>query len=497
MTGLKNNIFFQYFVKTSCVLLVCYIIGFMVWTIFYTETGNGDNVEHIHSTWLVHNGKIPYKDFFQHHNPLLWYIFAPFIGYIINPVILLDVAHALGMLVGFITFVYVYKISATFFANKISSILSLLVLCPPYFYIYCFNYNPDTFMALCYAIGIYYLFLYLKKNKLIHLVISFFMFFVSFLFTQKILFVLFVLGLLSLFVFYKKQTPLSDIGYALLLPITGLALFVAYLYNKSILGLYWQTNYLFNIEMQEYYGFYKINIVDKQTIIPAIVLATISVIFLFLRSNIYYKIFSILFVAELLQRFFYFSIAPYYLLPLMIYTVCLNSVVIEKITNKYSVFCLLCIAISCFYVFISKDNYLQARGKNRDFAHYIAANITPCDYVLSSFLGSQSIISKDPHYYWALLGHIDIAGEKMGIYPKPNVSEIVLKYKPKFIYGGMYFDNYAKNRGYTVPVQKVDDEILEQYYIPTPFSDFYLLKYEYHQKKCHYDVRKKEWMYAN
>lgn len=23
---------------------------------------------------------IPYKDFFQHHNPLLWYLFAPFVG---------------------------------------------------------------------------------------------------------------------------------------------------------------------------------------------------------------------------------------------------------------------------------------------------------------------------------------------------------------------------------------------------------------------------------
>ena len=36
-----------------------YIIAFSFWTIFYTETGNGDNVEHIHSTWLVSQGKVP------------------------------------------------------------------------------------------------------------------------------------------------------------------------------------------------------------------------------------------------------------------------------------------------------------------------------------------------------------------------------------------------------------------------------------------------------
>ena len=36
-----------------------------------------DTAEHIHSSWLVSIGKVPYRDFFQHHNPLLWYLFAP------------------------------------------------------------------------------------------------------------------------------------------------------------------------------------------------------------------------------------------------------------------------------------------------------------------------------------------------------------------------------------------------------------------------------------
>lgn len=497
MEYLKNNIFFQYFVKISSFLLICFILGFMIWTILYTETGNGDNVEHIHSTWLVSNGKIPYRDFFQHHNPLLWYVFAPFIGFVSNQVLLLDIAHAIGMLAGVVTFFYVYKISTTFFANKIASVLSLLTLCPPYFYIYSFNYNPDTFMALSYAMGIYYLFLYWKESKLYHLVISFFCFFLSFLFTQKILLVLFVLGVLSLIVFYKRKIPLSDIGYALLLPIVGLAVFIACLYNKSILELYWQTNYIFNIEMQEFYGNNKISITDKNTIMPAIIFASIGMILLFAKANIYFKTFSVLFVIEAIQRFFYFSIAPYYLLPLMIYVVCINSSLIEKIINKYYVLCIIFISISCFYAYISKESYLQARGTDRSFANYISSNITPCDYVLSGFLSSQSIISKDPHYYWALLGHIDIAGEKIGIHPKPNVSEVVLKYKPKFVYGGIYFDNYAKNRGYDIPVQKVDADILDKFYIPTPFLNFYLLKYEYQQKNCQYNTRKKEWLYAN
>ena len=107
------------------------------------------------------------------------------------------------------------------------------------------------------------------------------------------------------------------------------------------------------------------------------------------------------------------------------------------------------------------------------------------------------IYSKNLHYYWALLGHIDIAGEKLGIHPMANVSKLVIDYKPKIIYGGVYYNNYHKNRGDFVWVQKVDDDIISKYYLPTPFSDFYLLKYEYHQKNCVYDKGRNEWYYAD
>ena len=36
-----------------------------------------DEKEHLYSTIQILNGQIPYRDFFQHHHPLLWYAFAP------------------------------------------------------------------------------------------------------------------------------------------------------------------------------------------------------------------------------------------------------------------------------------------------------------------------------------------------------------------------------------------------------------------------------------
>ncbi len=497
MKPLKYNVLLEYFIRIVSAILVLYYIGFMVWTIFYTETGNGDNVEHLHSTWLISQGKIPYKDFFQHHNPLLWFVFSPFIDLPKNYFAILDTAHTIGILGGLITFVYVYKISSTFFAGKISSIVSLLILCPAYFYIYCFNFNPDTFMALFYAVGLYYLFLYWEKQKFCSLCVSFYCFFLSFMFTQKVLLVLGVLGVISLFVFYRKKSPLSDIVFSLLLPLMSLCVFLAYLYVNDILEIYWKSNYLFNIEMQQYYGNIKTSVVDRKFLEPAFCLAGISILSLFIKSNLYFRVISIMFVIEILERYFYFSIAPYYMLPLMIYTVLLNSVIIDRLIKFRKEIVLVFLCLATYYSYVSKDKYLSVRGTNRGFVSYLNSNITPCDYVLSGFLSVLSIKNKDMHYYWALLGHIDIAGEKMGLHPKPNVTELVVQYLPKLVFGGHYYDNYYYNRDRTVFVQSVDKKVLDKYYLPTEYKDYHILKPEYRKYECVYDKNRGEWYYAD
>ena len=483
-------------------LLICglliYAFGFALWTIFFTETGNGDNVEHLHATWLVANGKVPYRDFFQHHNPLLWYLFAPVVYLFTDTLTLLDVAHALGVIGGILTFFVVYKICRRFFdVSVLSALTSLLILCPPYYYIYCFNYNPDTFMALFFACGLYFLLYYWHQRCLWSICLSFGCFFISFLFTQKILIACFILGILSLYVFYRQKSSLQDIFLALLLPLLGLLAFIALLYHAGALKLYWLSNYPFNVLMQSYYGYDKISVIDYQMLYPSCILSCLGILCLFYKENTYFKLIALLFISELILRCFYFSISPYYLLPLMVYCCILNGVFIEKMRQKNIVVILLLCCLAIYFAFISKSRYLSTRTQDRSFAQYISRNLTPCDYVLSSYFGNQSIISKDPHYYWSMLGHIDIAGEKLGIAPKPNVNELVLRYKPKFIYGGVYWNSYAKHRRKDVFIQQVDKHIIDTYYNPSPFSDFYILKPELREKNCRYNTHKKEWLYEN
>jgi hypothetical protein len=43
---------------------------------------DADELEHVHATWLVLQGQVPFRDFFEHHHPLLWFTLAPVLGLI-------------------------------------------------------------------------------------------------------------------------------------------------------------------------------------------------------------------------------------------------------------------------------------------------------------------------------------------------------------------------------------------------------------------------------
>ncbi len=39
-----------------------------------------DEIEHVHSAWYVASGRVPFRDFFEHHHSLLWYVLAPLLS---------------------------------------------------------------------------------------------------------------------------------------------------------------------------------------------------------------------------------------------------------------------------------------------------------------------------------------------------------------------------------------------------------------------------------
>ena len=90
-----------------------------------------------------------------------------------------------------------------------------------------------------------------------------------------------------------------------------------------------------------------------------------------------------------------------------------------------------------------------------------------------------NIFGKDPHYYWQLIGQLDVVGEKTGIVDKPDINKLIEYYKPRFVYGKNYFNKFAEESGRKEIVHYVDMGLIDKYYQATPFNHIYELKPEF------------------
>jgi len=92
------------------------VLGTVFWLVL-SWIGNpidSDEIEHLHASWLISQGLLPYRDFFQHHNPTLWVLLSPILKiFPISPVIC-DFARfvslGISVLIGFCTWYMVNRI---------------------------------------------------------------------------------------------------------------------------------------------------------------------------------------------------------------------------------------------------------------------------------------------------------------------------------------------------------------------------------------------------
>jgi hypothetical protein len=169
-----------------------------------------DEFEHIHASWLVWSGKVPYRDFFEHHNPLLWYLFAPISALFYENANVLYVGHCIAVTSSLITLIYLYKIIIRYIGNPLIAFVALILFTTVNkdgrFSMV--EFRPDIFAQTCFVAGIYYYMRYLEKKKLKNLSIAFILFAVSFLLIQKMALILVFLGFYSLYLAAAKVIKL-------------------------------------------------------------------------------------------------------------------------------------------------------------------------------------------------------------------------------------------------------------------------------------------------
>ena len=247
--GLKE-FFFKYVVGLGIVLEFLVSLAIYLMLLLNVPTQNGDSVEHIHSAFLISQGYIPYRDFFQHHNPLMWFIFAPVANFFAYDVTVSEVVSFISFLVFLKSLIYVYRIIEEFVGGgRFAGVLGFLFLMIPSFKAYALDFRPDNYMVFCLVGGMYYYFKYLRDKVSSHLVWAGVFFVLSFLFAQKALFPLFVLGMSGLWFWYKKEIKTRDMIKMIVVCSAIMGGFVWYLFRYDIFELYIKSNYDFNLNL--------------------------------------------------------------------------------------------------------------------------------------------------------------------------------------------------------------------------------------------------------
>ena len=469
------------------------------WVLYHHQPETGDDIEHLHSTWLVFSGKIPYIDFFQHHNPLLWYLFAPLAGYLAYDLFLFDVVRIISTLVMFVSLWVSALIVRRFMVNSwYAGLLCVVAVFPSYIVFSGQDFRPDNYMVLTFMLGLYYLFAYLEKKQPKDLVISFLSFFVSFLFMQKVIFLLAFVGAVVIYQLYAKNIALKDFAQALILPLIGAIIFLSWLMYHGMVEKYWLSNYIFNLYIPDVYG----NLVENTRVEFYVVsiLAFLSCGYFLYRGNTYARIMSLLWLAEAVQRFFYFSLDRHYYYQLQILNGIMVGAFAWKLINRWNWIAYIFVALSlagmqAFYNYCTEKelppNYFRYVTPK-----YVLEQTNRCDSVLNGYGLTYGIFTKDITYYWNLNGQLDVIGNKIGLAPLPNLNKAVLQYFPRIIYTGPYWDEKLRQKHIEVPVHWVDATIRDKYYMQSPFVDVFILKPEYQAKRrCRYNAKTDTWEY--
>ena len=96
---------------------LCLIVGLVFGASIFLRYPEGDIIEHIHASFLVGEGKVPYKDFFEHHNPLLWYLFSGVIEAFYGKYWIFGVVNLSTYLVFLVGLWFLYKIIVEFYVG--------------------------------------------------------------------------------------------------------------------------------------------------------------------------------------------------------------------------------------------------------------------------------------------------------------------------------------------------------------------------------------------
>lgn len=408
---------------------------------FYSVNYLMDTYEHIHASWLVSVGKVPYRDFFEHHHPLLWYLFAPITQLFYRDVYIIYVARALAICGYFGVLWLLYRVAKRYSVSSSGATFSVLfILSITSLWYDVSNLRPDIFMYFCILGGILYFFDYLDTHQRSYLLYSYLLWTLSFLFLQKALIVGLGFAITNIWLLYKREIHFADFLLALVLPLVVFCGLLFGLYQTGSLLDWYNCNFTFNIVVQKHYGASSGGV----STLPYITLFTSLIIVRLYQPNDKGRTLFAIWAISTLSLLSFSPYPQYFFFPLVMSAILLSPF-FKTLYQKYSFSFLIVstIILTCaFYPLYTSSHSLSASKFKKEIAlvEYVIKN-TPAEAPLLSGNYSYNLFNPDVHYYWFGY-HNSVILADLYTNKSVNFNELIKLYRPPLL----FFSTFAVDR---------------------------------------------------
>jgi len=206
-----------------------------------------DEIEHVHATWHVLAGRLPFVDFFEHHHPLLWYTLAPVLAVagesaramIVFRLIFLGLTFAIAR----VTYLLAVETGEPPAAARLAV---LLLLTATTFVSVAIEIRPDVPQMLFASLSALFVVRLFRTHARRHAMASGVMAAISFLFLQKALLLLVACPFLVALGVLRWRLPWRAVVWWLASFIAPVAIFAAWLVASRSWHDYLWSNWMLN-----------------------------------------------------------------------------------------------------------------------------------------------------------------------------------------------------------------------------------------------------------
>ncbi len=449
--------------KCALILLAVIILTVVLLNVFHRNF-NRDEFESLHAAWKILRGEKIYVDFFQNHNPLLFYLLAFVIKFSGTNIRTIFLGRLLIFLSFLITLMSTYYLGKLIFDKTVGFYATLILASTPLFVQKAIEIKPDIAMVACLMASTAFLFYYFKNLERALLFFSAISAGIAFLFLQKAVPYIFFINIILIYkVLRRKISYKAWLLFLSVLFLTLLPYFLYLLFSGSLLAYWkfpirftmiWLGNHSHNPAFIAYFF---------RWLSPVVIFFYVLGLLAFLKTEDQ-KIIGLLSVAVFFSIWVNALIAPQYYMPVLPFIALITAAVLRNGFKKnYTVFIALCLLL----IPLIRNNYeigVRSPGckPTLKLVRYVLDHTDPNDYVYDGH-ASFNIYRKDLNFFWFVL---DYKYGALFVYKKLhpydyNIYDLIRTKKPRII---------------STHLLNVRDKRISRYYTRSPkYKNLYLL----------------------